>query len=52
MEIFASDDNSAVLGPKDSDTKQLSLYHNVNGSRKSKKKRLFMGFSESEKLRV
>lgn len=50
--ILTSDDNSAVLGPKDADTKQLSLYHNVMGAGKSKRKRVFMGFSDSEKRKL
>jgi hypothetical protein len=50
--ILTSDDNSAILGPKDTDTKQLSLYHNVMGAGKSKKKRVFMGFTEAEKGRL
>ncbi len=49
MEIFASDDNSAGLCPKDTDAKQLSLYHNVMSAGKSKKKRVFMGFGDTEK---
>lgn len=50
--ILNTDDRSAVLGPKDEDTKQISLYHNVMGAGKSKKKRVFMGFTESEKGRL
>ncbi|MFZ4620962.1 MAG: hypothetical protein ACOYNS_10405 [Bacteroidota bacterium] len=50
--ILNTDDNSAVLGPKDEDTKKIVMYHNVLGAGKSKKKRVFMGFTESEKGRL
>ncbi len=50
--VLNADDNSAVLGMKDEDAKQLSLYHNVMGAGKSKVKRVFMGFSEGEKARL
>jgi len=47
-----ADDSSAILGMKDADTKQLALYHNVMGAGKSKKKRVFMGLTEAEKIRL
>lgn len=50
--ILNADDNSAILGMKDEDAKQLSLYHNVMGAGKSKKKRVFMGFTEAEKRKL
>ncbi|KAB2967526.1 hypothetical protein [Zoogloea sp.] len=50
--ILNADDSSAILGMKDADTKQLALYHNVMGAGKSKKKRVFMGLTEAEKIRL
>lgn len=37
---------------KDADMKQLALYHNVMGAGKSKKKRVFKGLTEAEKIRL
>jgi len=50
--ILNADESSAILGMKDDDTKQLALYHNVMGAGKSKRKHVFMGFTESEKIRM
>lgn len=50
--ILNADDASAILGPKDEDTRKLSLYHNVLGAGKSKRLHKFMGFTDNENERL
>lgn len=44
--------DEAVLGFKSEEEKQKALYHNFLGAGKSKRKHVFMGFTEAEKIRL
>ncbi|MEW5799976.1 MAG: hypothetical protein AB1728_13325 [Bacteroidota bacterium] len=50
--ILNAGNNEATLGMKSDDTKQLALYHNSMGAGKSRRKHVFMGFTDAEKQRL
>lgn len=50
--ILNAANDSATLGFKSAEEKQKAEWHNILGAGKSKRKHVFMGFTDSEKLRI